>query len=62
MDNVLRRTLKAIKEVKESGVTNISDKKKVLFEISCNCKEDVKDFIYEHEDEYLFLLELSGKI
>lgn len=62
MDNVLRRSLEAIKEVRESGVTNMFDKKRVLFEISCNCKEDVKEFIYEHEAEYLFLLELSGKI
>lgn len=38
------------------------DKKRVLKEINSNCSDDIKEFINEHEDEYLFLLELSGKL
>lgn len=61
MDKIIQRTLEAIAEVRNSGVTNMMDKKRVLEEMSSNCSDDIKDFIYEHKDEYFFLLELSGK-
>lgn len=61
MDKIIQRTLEAIAEVRNSGVTNMMDKKRVLEEMSSSCSDDINEFIYEHEDEYLFLLELSGK-
>lgn len=61
MDKIIQRTLEAIAEVRNSGVVNMMDKKRALEEMSSNCSDDIKEFIYEHEDEYLFLLELSGK-
>ena len=62
MNKIIQRTLEAIIEVRDSGVTNMIDKKRVLKEINSNCSDDIKEFINEHEDEYLFLLELSGKL
>lgn len=62
MNKIIQRTLEAITEVRDSGVTNMMDKKRVLKEINSNFSEDIKEFINEHEDEYLFLLELSGKL
>ena len=62
MDKIIQRTLEAIAEVRNSGITNMMDKKRVLEEMGSNCSDDIKEFIYEHEDEYLFLLELSGKL
>ena len=61
MDKIIQRTLEAIAEVRNSGVTNMMDKKRVLEEMSSNCSDDIKEFMNEHKDEYLFLLELSGK-
>lgn len=60
MNKITQRTLEAIIEVRDSGVTNMMDKKRVLKEINSNCSDDIKEFINEHKDEYLFLLELSG--
>lgn len=60
MNKIIQRTLEAIIEVRDSGVTNMMDKKRVLKEINSNCSDDIKEFINEHKDEYLFLLELSG--
>lgn len=62
MNKIIQRTLEAITEVRDSGVTNMMDKKRVLKEINSICSDDIKEFINEHEDEYLFLLELSGKL
>lgn len=62
MNKIIQRTLEAIIEVRDSGVTNMMDKKRVLKEINSNCSDDIKEFINEHKDEYLFLLELSGEI
>lgn len=62
MNKIIQRTLEAIAEVRDSGVTNMMDKKRVLKEINSNYSDDIKEFINEHEDEYLFLLELSGKL
>lgn len=62
MNKIIQRTLEAITEVRDSGVTNMMDKKRVLKEINSNYSDDIKEFINEHEDEYLFLLELSGKL
>ena len=60
MNKIIQRTLEAIIEVRDSGVTNMMDNKRVLKEINSNCSDDIKEFINEHKDEYLFLLELSG--
>ena len=62
MDKIIQRTLEAIKEVRLSGVTNMFDKRRVPEEIMKNNSIDIANFIKEHEDEYLFLLELSGKL
>ena len=62
IDKIIQRTLEAIVEVRNSGVTNMMDSKRVLEEISNNCSDDINEFINEHEDEYLFLLKLSGKL
>lgn len=56
----MREVLKAIADVRRSGVTNMYDRKRVLEEISANCSEEIKDYIKDHENDYLELLKLSG--
>lgn len=57
----MRAVLKAIADVRRSGVTNMMDKRKVLDEISANCSQEIKDYIKDHENDYLELLKLSTK-
>lgn len=56
----MREVLKAIADVRRSGVTNMYDRKRVLEEISMNCSQEIKDYIKDHENDYLELLKLSG--
>lgn len=63
MDKELENNiLKAIEDVRRSGITNMYDKKRVLQEICKNCDEEVKYFVKENELDYLYLLELSRKL
>lgn len=62
MDKIIQRTLKAIEEVRLSGVTNMFDRRRVIEEIMNKHSIDIADFMIEHQDEYLLLLELSGKL
>lgn len=55
----MQEVLKAIADVRYSGITNMYDRKRVLEEISANCSQEIKDYIKDHENDYLELLKLS---
>lgn len=60
MESIKIEIIRGIAKVRRSGVTNMYDRKRVLEEISMNCSQEIKDYIKDHENDYLELLKLSG--